>query len=505
MAFNIFQQTQAKAPSRSVFDHTHDVKTTARMGYLVPVMLKETLPGDKWRISHEGLVRFAPTLAPVMHRFTMSLHSWFVPNRILWPNWESFINNGNGGQDIPAFPTVTITDANYTKLCDYMGIPNPAQGATNVTVNALPFYAALKVYSEMYRDQNLIADPWTEALDGDNEDNIGVLFQLRRRAWEHDYFTSALPFSQRGSAVDLPLGSVTLDPDWFDGGPNPVFEGPAGTVPIGDVTQVAGGEIQINAESPTAYNPNGSLIVGATTITDLRRATKLQEWLELQARGGARYKEMIYAFFKVISADARLDRPEYITGSETPIMISEVLNTTGTEERPQGDMAGHGIAVVNSRQNDYFCQEHGWIITFMSIRPKTAYQNGLERFWLKTTDPLNDYFWPQFENIGEMPIKKSEIFAFTADDGEAWGYVPRYADYKFSSNRVSGDFRETLAFWQSGRIFESRPSLNGTFVECNPDDRIFAVQDPTLDNIWCHILHHVQAVRPMQKFGNPSF
>ena len=504
MANKLFNQIQLKKPKRNAFDLSHDVKLSLRQGDLVPVMCKEVVPTDKFRVSQESLLRFAPMIAPAMHRYDVTFHTWFVPNRILWPDWENFINAANGGA-IPAFPTLQVADANYTKLLDYFGIPSPDQGVGDEKINALPLYAYLKIYNEFYRDQNMIADVWTPALNGDNAANSSIITQLRKRAWEHDYFTSALPDPQMGAAVDIPLGEVALNPDWETEGSQPVFEGGAGTIPLGDVTQVAGGALQINAETPVAYNPDGSLQVEATSITDLRRAFKLQEWLELAMRSGRRYKEMIYAFFGIRSKDYRLDRPEYITGVKTPVVIGEVLNTTGTEERPQGDMAGHAVAVTGNNSGDYFCEEHGFIITLMSVMPKTAYQNGIEKMWLKYNDPF-EYFWTQFENIGEQSILNKEVFAFNSGGAgeQTFAYIPRYSEYKFSNSRVAGDFRNTLSFWHSGRIFASLPALNNLFVEADPTNRIFAVQDGT-DELWCHVYNRVMAIRPMQKFGNPYF
>lgn len=196
------------------------------------------------------------------------------------------------------------------------------------------------------------------------------------------------------------------------------------------------------------------------------------------ARGGTRYIESILSHFGVKSSDSRLQRPEYITGVKTPVVISEVLNTSGTvDQLPQGNMAGHGIAVSSGRSGSYYCEEHGYIIGIMSVMPKTAYQQGIPRTFLKF-DPL-DYFWPSFANIGEQEVANRELFAFTNTGSNTFGYVPRYAEYKFMPSRVAGDFATSLDYWHLGRIFNTQPSLNGTFIECTPEatDRIFAVTD----------------------------
>ena len=208
--------------------------------------------------------------------------------------------------------------------------------------------------------------------------------------------------------------------------------------------------------------------------------------------------------FGVFSSDKRLQRAEYITGVKTPVVISEVLNTTGTDDAPQGSMAGHGVSVTQGNYGNYFCEEHGWIIGIMSVIPDTAYQQGVPKKFLKTT-PF-DYYFEQFAHIGEQAIQNQELYLHStaAERTETFGYIPRYAEYKFENNRVAGDFRSTLDFWHLGRQFSSLPALNQTFIECVPDTRIFAVEDGT-DYLWAHVYNKVKAVRKMPFFGSPHF
>lgn len=223
------------------------------------------------------------------------------------------------------------------------------------------------------------------------------------------------------------------------------------------------------------------------------------------ARGGTRYIENILTHFGVRSSDKRLQRPEYITGVKSPVIISEVLNTTGESAGlPQGNMAGHGISVSTGKYGDYYCEEHGFIIGIMSVMPKPAYQQGIPRQYLKF-DPL-DYYWPSFANIGEQGVKVEELYAYTPTKDDVFGYVPRYAEYKYTPCRVAGDFRNVLDYWHMGRIFSTEPTLSQEFIECTSEDvdRVFAVQDET-DNLFCHVYNKVTAVRPMPKFGTPMF
>jgi hypothetical protein len=324
---------------------------------------------------------------------------------------------------------------------------------------------------------------------------------MRYRAWEHDYFTSSLPFAQKGAAVDIPIGQIEAN------APLKIYD-PSNTTLTGSPsspTVLSGSANQGNIPPGSLFAETEGLDLGATTINDLRRAFRLQEWLEKNARGGTRYIENILMHFGVKSSDARLQRPEYITGVKTPVVISEVLNTTGEDAGlPQGNMAGHGVAVTTGKVGTYFCEEHGYIIGIMSVMPKTAYQQGVPKTYLKN-DPL-DFFWPSFAHIGEQPVTNNEIFAYTSTANETFGYVPRYAEYKFMPSRVAGDFRTTLDYWHLGRIFNNQPSLNQTFIECTPEqcDRIFAVQSSE-DYLYCHVLNKIRAVRPMPKFGTPMF
>ncbi len=206
----------------------------------------------------------------------------------------------------------------------------------------------------------------------------------------------------------------------------------------------------------------------------------------------------------------RLQRPEYITGVKTPVVISEIVNTTGQVNQPgqdqglpQGTMAGHGMSVSSGRSGSYYCEEHGYIIGIMSVMPKTAYQQGIPKTYLKN-DTL-DYFWPSFANIGEQPVTQNEIYAYTPNSNNTFGYVPRYAEYKYMPSRVAGEFRTTLDYWHLGRKFASEPSLNSAFINCDATKRIFAVNNPGQDSLYCHVLNKIKAVRPMPKFGTPMF
>lgn len=505
---NIFQQIQVRRPQTNLFDLSHDVKLTCNMGELVPIMCMECIPGEKIkRLSNKALVRMQPLVAPVMHRFDVSFHYFFVPHRLVWPNWEKYVTNNSGQSPLPAFPTVTLNEALYSSgLADYLGLPKPSAGQS-ATISAIPFAMYQLIWNEFFRDQNLQTAVTTELINGDNSGNL-ALSVLRNRAWEHDYFTSCLPFAQKGEPVMLPIGEMQDVPVYAnrDNATNVQVaytdlngSGDVGNQPIfqeeTDSTAVEAGELYANTSD---------LINQATTVTDLRRATKLQEWLELAARAGSRYAEHILGFFGVRTQDYRLQRPEYITGTTTPIMISEVLNTTGTEDLPQGNMAGHGVAVTQPKWGKYRVMEHGYIIGVASVRPKTAYQQGIPKHFLKINDPF-ETFYSQFQHIGEQAVANEEIFAFTGSAKETFGYIPRYAEYKFENNRVAGDFKTTLDYWHLGRIFDpgAPPALNDDFIQCVPDTRIFAVEDPVADKILIQCYNEIKSIRPMAKYGSP--
>lgn len=494
---NQFNSIRVKRPKKSSFDLSHDKKLSLSMGDLVPIMVQECIPGDHFTIGCESLLRFQPLIAPVMHRFDVTMHYFFVPNRLTWEQFPDWIS---GNVDVvPPYIVVNSGDAVSFPVLDYMGIPNAVAAQTQI--NALPLAAYQMIYNDYYRDENLIpAVPYELQPGNQSVGTTGSLASMRKRAWEKDYFTSALPWAQKGSPVDIPIAGVA---------PVNLNTNSGGTLANWNATKFPSGTTTVGVDID--YDPSigeGALYAdlgssSVATINDLRTAYRVQEWLEKNARGGTRYNESIYAHFGVKSSDARLNRPEYITGIKSPVIISEVLNTTGEDGGlPQGNMAGHGVGVSSGKYGKYYCEEHGFIIGIMSVLPLPAYQQGLPRHFGDRQDRF-DYYWPEFAHLGEQPIKQKEIYAASSTPEAVFGYTPRYAEYKYQPSTVHGDLRTSLDYWHDGRIFDTDPALNQQFIEMRHDKRIFAVTDPNEDSLIAHVLNKVRAVRPMPFYGTP--
>nr|QJB18773.1 MAG: major capsid protein [Microvirus sp.] len=519
----IFQTIPINRPKSNVFDLSHERKMSMNMGDLVPCLVQEVIPGDKFRVTMEHLIRFQPLLAPMMHRVNVYTHFFFVPHRIVWNEFEKFITGGEDGKQAPTFPKLYISsNNNYANLkpgtlADYMGVPvsNIAPGSIKLEVSSIPFRAYQLIYNEFYRDQNLTAPiEFSKSSGVVIGADVDKLLTIRKRAWEKDYFTSALPWAQRGEQLIIPLSANASV--LSDGTPPLLVNKISGSPSLTGIYTNSTGHLVDDSNHDLKFGTSTGLEtdlsnVSSSTINELRQAFQIQKWLERSARSGSRYIEQILAHFGVQSSDARLQRPEYLGGGKTPVVISEVLQTSATEQdSPQGTMVGHGISVGNSNTFKKSFEEHGYVIGIMSVIPRTSYQNGLPRH-LQKFDKF-DYYWPEFAHIGEQEVYKNEIFHdFTTNPSdvgstnhETFGYQARYSEYRYAPDSVHGDFSTNLDFWHMGRKFTSVPPLNTSFVTSDPTHRVFAVTDPKEHKLLVQTYVNFQAIRPIAKYGEPA-
>lgn len=551
---NLFSSIPRPKLKRNTFNLSHEVKLTTEFGRLTPIFCEPVVPGDTFKMRTEMFIRVAPLLAPVMHRVNIFTHFFFVPYRLIWSNWERFITGGESGTEEPAYPKLLInpdtiqhnkTLVEKSSLMDYLDFPTCDFDTSELdfntrnyqqVVDALPFRAYQLIYNEYYRDQNLEQPiDINKNIDGlmPQTSIVSNMLTTRYRKWEKDYFTSALPFTQRGDDTTIGLS------------------GPAKVVPTDDQLmfkvqrgaqeEISNTALELVAAStqgvPTDwYNVNENRLdlpitdtnlvanlssATATTINELRRAINLQAYKEVLARSGSRYIEVIRGLFGVVSSDARLQRPEFLGGGKTPLMFGEVLQTSETSDNSMlANLAGRGAAAGTTHQFKKFFEEHGLIVGIMSVMPKPAYMQGLPRKWYKF-DRL-DHYIPQFANIGEQAILNQELKYMYGDDTDpnhtqentnTFGYTPRYAEYKYLPSRVHGLFKTSLRYWHLARRFGEpgmdAPNLNNSFVTVKPSelDRVFAVysddDNPWTEHLWCQLYHNIKATRPMPKFGVP--
>jgi hypothetical protein len=456
---------------------------TGDMGQLYPIGLTEVLPSDVFQHHTDLLIRLSPMVAPVLHSMTVRVHHFFVPHRLTWSGFEDFITGGEDGLDATTVPTVATTGTS-NDLLDYFGIPR----VSGVDVSALPIRAFNLVFNEFYRDQDLVAERTEDQLDVPNV------------AWEKDYFTTARPWAQKGEEVTLPLGDeAPVRSNAFI--TNSGYSSPSlgnGYPPVDD--SASGGDPGYLWESGNRRVVADLSAASSATVTDLRRAFALQRFAEARARYGSRYSEYLKYAFGARNLDARLGRPEYLGGGKANLNVSEVLQTApeagGTSsEYGVGDLYGHGMGALRTNKYRRQFDEHGYVISLLSVRPKAVYQNGIDRTWLR--QDREDFFVKELQHIGQQEIKLNELYADATNGDNTFGYQDRYREYREQQSRVSNNFRDTLNYWHLARNLSSAPTLNESFIECNPSKRVFNVQSE--HTMWCAARHSLVARRVVDK------
>lgn len=516
------QHSFAMVPSvnmaRSQFDRSYTIKDTFDFDYLTPIFIDEMLPGDTANVSLNHFARLATQKVPIMDNLYIDFFFFFVPNRLVWENWERF----NGSQDAPndstdfLIPTVTspaVTGFTVGTIADKFGLPI---GIPGIEVNALPFRCVNLIYNTWFRDQNLNVPLTVEIDDGPDDPALYAACPIRNK--KHDYFTSCLPMPQKAPAVDLPLGTTAPILRTTNAAAWEAHNAGANTQPgaFGISSNGVGVVVIDNPGTGLSFDPNGGLYADLTaatgaTINSLREAFSIQSLYELDARGGTRYVEILQAHFNVISPDFRLQRPEFLGGGSSRINVHPVPQTAPTSgANAQAQLASFGTSSSSGTSIGFTKSfvEHGYVIGFACARADITYQQGIERMWSRQT--RFDFFWPKLQEIGEQAVLKKEIMAVGTGgvtDDVVFGYQERYAEYRYKPSQIHGEFRSNfttpLDMWHMAEDFATVPALNPTFMySTTPIDRALAITGAPhiLFDAWFKYTH----ARPMMTYAVPS-